>query len=133
MKIAVVTDDNKSIAEHFGGSAFFLVTFVEDGKVVNREKRENIGHSVLADGEHHHKPNEKGRHGFGPDSEQRHGKMFDCFKDCEVLIVNMIGTGAYNYFLRSGVRVIATDVKNIDEAVDLYIKGNLNHVRTLLD
>ena len=133
MKIAVVTNDKKSIAEHFGRSALILVATVEDGKVVNKEEREKAGHPFFADDEHRPQTNKKGRHGFGPKAEESHGKMFDDFKDCEVLIVNMIGTGAYNYFLSSGVRIIATDVKNIDEAVDLYIKGNLNHIGTLLD
>ncbi|MCK5544420.1 MAG: hypothetical protein KAI35_04325 [Desulfobulbaceae bacterium] len=133
MKIAIATDDKKSIAEHFGRSAFILVATVEDGKVVNKEERERARHPFFADDEHHPQINKKGRHGFGPKAEESHGKMFDGFKDCEVLIVNMIGIGAYNYFLSSGVMVIATDVKNIDEAVDLYINGKLNHIEIQLD
>ncbi|MBU4376130.1 MAG: NifB/NifX family molybdenum-iron cluster-binding protein [Candidatus Omnitrophica bacterium] len=45
--------------------------------------------------------------------------MFDVFKDCEVLLVNRIRTGAVEHFTTSGVKVIATDVKDIDQAIDL--------------
>ena len=133
MKIAVATDDKKLVAEHFGESALVLVGTVEEGQVVKKEERGKVGHNTFSKGEHHPQTDEKGRHGFGPEAEQRHKMMFDIFKDCEVLIVNLIGAGAYNYFTCSGVRVIATNVRDIDEAIALYIKGKLKHIEFHVD
>lgn len=133
MKIAIATDDQKSIAKHFGGSTFVFVATVEDGQVVNKEERPKPGHENFAGDEHHPQTDEKGRHGFGPEADQRHKMMFDVFKDCDVLIVNRIGTGAYMHFISAGVRVIATDIRDIDEAIDLYVKRSLPHIATLVD
>lgn len=133
MKIAVATNDGMTIAEHFGGSSIILVISVEDGQVVKRELREKPGHVTFAGQEDHPQTDEKGRHGFGSVAEQRHRTLFEIFQDCEVLIAGKMGTGAYTQFVSSGVRVIATDIKSIDWAVDLYIKGGLNHIDTLLD
>lgn len=128
MKIAIATDDKLHIAEHFGGSDFILVATIEDGRIVNKEVREKPGHHAFSGAESHPQTNERGRHGFGTEAEQRHTEMFDAFKDCEALIVNRIGTGACTHFISSGVRVIATDIKDVDEAIDFYIKGKLHHL-----
>ena len=133
MKIAVATDDKMRVSDHFGGSPFIIVATVENGRVVKREVRDKPGHQGFSGEESHPQTDEKGRHGFGPDAEWRHNTIFNVFKDCESLVVGMIGTGAYNHFTSSGVRVIATDVKDVDEAIDLYIKGNLDHLPKMVD
>ena len=38
MKIAFITDDEKTISQHFGRAPYYLVITVEDGKETNREK-----------------------------------------------------------------------------------------------
>ncbi|HPA13743.1 MAG TPA: NifB/NifX family molybdenum-iron cluster-binding protein [Desulfobacterales bacterium] len=133
MKIAFATDDKTNIAEHFGGSDFIIVATIEGGRIVNKEVREKPGHHTFSGKESHPQTDERGRHGFGAEAEQRHMAIFDIFKDCESLIVNMIGTGACKHFTSSGVRVIATDVKNIDEAIERYIDRRLNHLETHVD
>ncbi|MEN6409046.1 MAG: cupin domain-containing protein, partial [Anaerolineaceae bacterium] len=52
MKIAFITDDGKSISQHFGRASYYLVLTVEEGKIVNREMRSKLGHNQLG-GEHH--------------------------------------------------------------------------------
>lgn len=133
MKIAIATDDKINIAVHFGGSEFILVNTIENGRIVDQEVRDKPGHHTFSGTESHPQTDEKGRHGLGVEAEQRHRKMLDVFKDCEVLIVNRIGTGAYDYFMISGVRVVATDVINIDEAVGLCMKGELGHIEAHVD
>jgi predicted Fe-Mo cluster-binding NifX family protein len=125
MKIAVATDDKKTIAKHFGGGTCILVVTVEDGKIVNSEERQKPGHGTLPVMEVHPQTDLKARDGFGPESDERPSTMFEIFKDCEVLLVDMIGTDAYSYFLDFGVRVTATDVRDIEEAIRLYIASNV--------
>ena len=44
MKIAVVTDDETTISQHFGQASLYLVFTVEGGKVTGKEKRPKMGH-----------------------------------------------------------------------------------------
>ena len=133
MKIAVAADDKNNVAEHFGGSSLTIMATVESGEVVKKKERSKPGHDEFAEWEHYPQTDEKGRHGFGPEAEKRHEMILDSFKDCDALIVNRIGTGAYNFFTNAGIKVIATDVKNIDDAISLYIQGKLKHSDSHVD
>ena len=133
MKIAVAADDKINVAEHFGGSSLTIVATVKGGEVVKKKERPKIGHDEFAKWEHYPQTDEKGRHGYGPEAEKRHEMMLDHLKDCDVLIVNQIGTGAYTSFTNAGIKVIATDVKNIDNAISRYIQGKLKHLKYHVD
>jgi predicted Fe-Mo cluster-binding NifX family protein len=52
MKIAVATEDGRTISHHFGRSPFFAIYEVEDGKIINKEMRPNTftGHFRQAGG-----------------------------------------------------------------------------------
>ncbi|RKX70800.1 dinitrogenase iron-molybdenum cofactor biosynthesis protein [candidate division WOR-3 bacterium] len=127
MKIAIVTEDKTTISEHLGGAPYFMVVTIEGDKVVNRETRKKIGHKEFAGEETHPPTDEKGRHGFGPRASERHQKIFDAIKDCDVLIAGRMGLGAYTDMQGFGLKVICTDVKDIEEAVSLYLTGKLTH------
>ncbi len=65
MKIAAITDDGKTISQHFGRAAHYLVATVEDGKIVNREMRDKLGHAHFANEPH---DEEQGQpHVYDPD------------------------------------------------------------------
>lgn len=133
MKIAVAADDKINVAEHFGGSSLTIVATVEGSEIIKKMERAKPGHDKFAKWEHYPQTDEKGRHGFGPEAEKRHEMILDSFKDCDALIVNRIGTGAYNFFTNAGIKVIATDVKKIDVAISLYIQGKLKHLDSHVD
>ncbi|MCK7517641.1 MAG: hypothetical protein MZV64_07950 [Ignavibacteriales bacterium] len=59
INIAAVTDDGTTISQHFGRAKFYEVLFVENGKVVKRERREKLGHNNFAQEEHHHHSGEQ--------------------------------------------------------------------------
>ena len=52
MKIAIVTDDGKTISRHFGRATHYLVVTAEDGKIIERELREKLGHQHFSSEEH---------------------------------------------------------------------------------
>ena len=60
MKIAVVTDDGKTICQHFGRASYYLVATVGNGRVTATELREKPGHRQFSQEpkheEHHHGP-----------------------------------------------------------------------------
>ncbi len=131
MKIAVITDDGKSISQHFGRAAYYLVVTVEDGKVVNRELREKFGHAHFA--HEPHDPEYPGAsHGYGPASESRHDRMVQTISDCQVLLCGGMGMGAYESMKQRGIRPIVTDILSIDEAVNAYLEGRIiDHMERL--
>jgi len=121
MKIAVVTDDEKTISAHFGRAQHYVVFTVEDGKVTGQETRPKANHSQFAGEEHHHGES----HGMDLQSQHRHGAMLDAIPDCQVLLARGMGQGAHISLNSRGIKPVLPDIQDIREAVDAYLKGTL--------
>lgn len=124
MKIAVISEDGQTISQHFGRAPFYVIVTVEDGKVVNKETRDKMGHRSFA-GQPHEDTAPGERHGYGAGAEGRHASMAETIADCQVLIVGGMGWGAYESLESNNIEAIVTDVTSIDEAVKLYLDGEL--------
>jgi predicted Fe-Mo cluster-binding NifX family protein len=131
MKIAIITDDGKTISQHFGRAQYYLVATVENSQVTNRELRDKLGHAHFAN--EPHDPKIPGQpHGFSPASQDRHAQMAQAITDCEVLLCRGMGMGAYESMKTYGIRPIVTDIAVIDEAIKAFIEGNIvDHVDLL--
>jgi predicted Fe-Mo cluster-binding NifX family protein len=130
MKIAAITDDGKTISQHFGRSAHYLVLTVEDSQIVDCELRDKLGHDQFQEEGHHESAGE--RHGFGPEADHRHGRMADAIADCEALLCRGMGMGAYESMKARNIRPVVTDIADIEEAVSAYINGQIvDHVEKL--
>jgi predicted Fe-Mo cluster-binding NifX family protein len=131
MKIAVISDDGSTISQHFGRAPYYVVVTVENGKVVNKERRDKAGHHTFAGhhGEHHETG---GQHGFDAGAQARHAGMMSNIADSQVLIAGGMGMGAYESLKSRGIETIITDVSNIDQAVNLYLKGQLPNLKERL-
>ena len=124
MKIAVVSDDGLKISQHFGRAPYYVVLTVDEGKIIDREKRAKTGHHDFAAREHVHTV-AGGRHGCDAGSEPRHDAMAETITDCQVLLAGGMGWGAYESLKNHNIETIVTDVEDIDKAVELYLKGEL--------
>ncbi|MBA7544276.1 hypothetical protein ES705_36628 [subsurface metagenome] len=124
MKIAAITEDGTTISQHFGRAPLYLVVTVEDGKIVNKETRAKTGHRTFAAQQSPHLiPGE--RHGYDTGSQAKHRSMAETISDCQVLLAGGMGWGAYESMQSYNIEPIVTDVKSIDEAVQLYLDGSL--------
>jgi len=124
MKIAAASDDEVNISQHFGRASHYVVLTVEDCKVLGQETRAKAGHQTFAA----HEPLKLApgeRHGYDTGSETRHESMVEAISDCQVLIAGGMGWGAYESMKEHGIETIVTDVKDIGEATELYLAGNL--------
>ena len=124
MKIAAASDDGVNISQHFGRASYYVVVTVEEERIVAKETRSKPGHQTFAA----HEPPKLApgeRHGYDAGSEVRHGSMADTISDCQVLLLGGMGWGAYEAMKSYGIEPIATDLKDIDEAVKLYLAGKL--------
>jgi predicted DNA-binding protein (UPF0251 family)/predicted Fe-Mo cluster-binding NifX family protein len=123
MKIAIISEDEKTISQHFGMASLYVVVTIEDGKVVSKETRAKAGHHNLGGHPEEHTPGQ--RHGFDAGAQQTHATMAGNINDCQVLIAGGMGWGAYESLKGFNLEPIVTDVKNIEQAVKLYLEGKL--------
>jgi len=124
MKIAAITDDGKTISQHFGRAQYYLVATVKNGQIVSRELREKLGHAQFANQPHPEEvPGQP--HGMDAASHNKHLQMAEAIADCEALLCRGMGMGAYESMKAHGIRPIVTDIASIDEAVMAYVEGNI--------
>jgi predicted DNA-binding protein (UPF0251 family)/predicted Fe-Mo cluster-binding NifX family protein len=112
MKIAVVTDDEKTISPHFGRARGFVVLTIENGRVVDRKTR----------------PRENGCDEQGHEHPHGHhcGELVELIADCALVLVCRMGGGLYGRLQAAGIRPVFTEVANIDEAVRALLEGTLS-------
>ena len=124
MKIAAITEDGKTISQHFGRAPYYLVVTVEEGEIIDRELRDKLGHSQFAN--EPHEPELPGKpHGFGRGSHDKHMRMSEAIADCEALLCGGMGMGAYQSMLSMGIKPVVTDIWDIDQAVMAYVSGKI--------
>ncbi len=141
MKVAFVTDDGKTIGEHFGRARYFRVITIEDGQITNSEMREKPFHHIgdedarqydtgaqEANVEHLHQQQEH-HHGLGPEAGQRREKMVAVIADCTVVVSRGMGRPMYEALQAANVRPIMTDMPNIDEALQMFSEGTLTNLQ----
>jgi predicted Fe-Mo cluster-binding NifX family protein len=124
MKIAAITDDGKTISQHFGRAPYYVVVTVENGQITNRELRDKLGHAHFAN--QPHDPEDPDQpHGMGSASHNKHLMMSEAIADCEALLCGGMGMGAYQSMLARGIRPVVTDIWDIDQAVTAYVEGKI--------
>ncbi len=130
MKIAVVTDDGKTISSHFGRARYYQVYDIQDKKTQRIETRPKAGRHL--EGMSHHDDSLSHDHNHGIGETALHNTMLSNVLDCEALIAGGMGWGAYESIKQSGIKPFLTDKIDADEAVQAYINGTLeNHVERL--
>ncbi|MFC2062687.1 NifB/NifX family molybdenum-iron cluster-binding protein [Chloroflexota bacterium] len=124
MKIAVATEDDKNISQHFGRAPFYVVVTIEDGQITNTETRAKARYHTFA-GRHRTDLTPGEKHGYNTGSEVRHAGIIENIIDCQVLIAGGMGQGAYDSLQNSNIKPIITDAETIDEALKLYLEDKL--------
>jgi predicted Fe-Mo cluster-binding NifX family protein len=101
--IAVATADRVSVADHLAHSSAFIVLKTEDGKVVSTTTRER-----------------------STDACGNHASFVEMLDGCDAVLCGGIGEGAAQSLAAHGIRpVVAAAQHSIDDAVALYLAGNL--------
>ena len=107
MKIAIVTEDGRTVSQHFGRAPYYAVLTLEGDVIVERELRPKTGpHQTSGPrGEH----TASGPHGTSPEVQSRHDQMAQAIGDCSALIAGGMGQGAYDRFAALGLRPVVTE------------------------
>jgi predicted Fe-Mo cluster-binding NifX family protein len=123
MKVAVVSDDEQTISQHFGRAAYYVVLTVENGEVVARETRAKSGHRSFSQQAHPTAPGE--RRGYAPGSESKHASMAGVIEDCDAIITGGMGWGAFESMKQHGIEPVITDFVDATEAAIAFAEGTL--------
>jgi predicted Fe-Mo cluster-binding NifX family protein len=124
MKIAVITDDGKTVSQHFGRAPYYLVLTIENDKIISREMRDKLGHKQFSAESHMEEPHGES-HGMDSASHNKHVSMAEAIADCKVIICGGMGMGAYESMRRLNIQPIVTDIRDIDMVVQSFIDGKL--------
>jgi predicted Fe-Mo cluster-binding NifX family protein len=116
MKIAIPTDDRKTISSHFGRTAGFEIVELDGSKVVGTEYKKN---TVTA-----HAGNRSMEH---PGGHHSHEGIFRTLADCGIVIARGMGKRLYNDFLARDITVYVTSEEEVLPAVQAYIEGILEN------
>jgi len=113
MKIAIASDDERTISSHFGQTRGFVVFDMEGKEVKSREYRPNTftGHA-------------RGLEGAGHEID-RHGPILTALKDCKAVVSCGMGRRIYNDLRQAGIEVFVTDETEVERALELYLEGQL--------
>jgi predicted Fe-Mo cluster-binding NifX family protein len=124
MKVAAITDDGKTISQHFGRAPYYLVATIEAGQIVDRQLREKLGHSHFAS--QPHAPEQPGQmHGMSAASHDKHLQMAKAIGDCQVLLCGGMGMGAYQSMLRRGIKPLVTEIHDIEQALIAFVEARI--------
>ncbi|MDX2417785.1 MAG: NifB/NifX family molybdenum-iron cluster-binding protein [Xanthomonadales bacterium] len=134
MKIAIVSDDEKTISQHFGRAEKYIVVSCEQENIIERKSLPKLGFchtSKRHHGRHEHQSDPRGS-GFGRQSKASHEQMFENIKDCDMLVSRGMGRGAYLDLQQLGIRPIITDIVDIDAAIQAVMDDSIiDHVEKL--
>ncbi len=117
MKIALVTDDGKTVSAHFGHARYLSMITMENGEVISTEL---IERSLGGENKHH-------EHGQGCGGSGGFRTKFLPLQGCDLLVARGMGTSAMSNAQSLGVEVILTDLKTIDDVLSALADESLAH------
>lgn len=124
MKVAVVSDDGKTVARDFGFARYFVVLSVLGVAVTDREVRTKAVDSRPAAVKVEGDPNDHfAGHRVGKGPRSRYDEMAAEIGDCEVVLARAFGVGARSALNGYGIEPAETTAVDVDEAALAYIAG----------
>jgi len=128
IKIAIPTNDGKTISRHFGQATAFLVVTLDDGVITEQELREMPDAGGHTDHHHHnHDHDHEHHHHHGMGGNPAHSAKFDYIQDCQVLIGGGMGQPAMQRLNSMGIQVALTDHKYIADLLEEIKTGQVKH------
>jgi len=117
-KIAIATNDQRRVTGHIGKCRSFMIYEINDKKIVNKELRENLftNHRMGHAHEHH-----------GEGGGHNHNHLIEGLKDCKYLISSGGGWRVVEDLKQDNITTLFSDVELIEDAVDMFIKGELEN------
>ena len=107
MKVAIASDDKKTISPHFGRALGFVIFDIQNNKIVSKDYRENIGKNT------------------GECGSCNHSSMINNIKDCEVVISYGMGQRIYLDLVKNKITPFVTEENKVEDALKKFINNQL--------
>jgi len=132
MKIAVPSNDNTTLSQHFGRTKGFIIFQISEGKILSTEYRFNTLTRHVPDQQHQCGPNPGQCHDGDPDHHGKHGhhshnRILDGLSDCEVVISGGMGYRLLEDLKGAGKNIYITQQENARIAVELFLNNELTN------
>lgn len=118
MKIAIATDDFKTITGHIGRCNGFIIYEIEDNKIAAQKNVEN-DFTNHRKGQRHHGNHEQ-------EHSNSHAGLLEGLNGCTTLICSAAGWRVVEDLKNNGIDVVFTSEKLADEAAIKFASGNLD-------
>jgi predicted Fe-Mo cluster-binding NifX family protein len=141
VKIAIPTDDGKTVASHFGRAEYFMIVELQDEKEIARRLSENLharGHGHHGHHEHHEEDENHvgyghgwhhGNHGFGEGHHHGHENVFASTGEIQAVIAVRIGLHMFEDLKERGIEIyLVRPGTDIDEAISKLASGELRRI-----
>jgi len=122
MKILIPSDDGRTISSHFGRTRGFLIYEIQNGEI---QKKNYIPNTITGHG--------RGMHESGPHNYSSHAGIIEAIKDVQIIISHGMGRRLYDDLKNAGKEVYITETIDPEEAIKLYLNGELTNIEDLLD
>jgi len=106
MKIAIASDDEKTVSRHFGRTRGFVVYTVNRSNSKRLEYRPNALRC----------PGAKAAH--DANEEERHAQKAQAFADCGIVIAGGMGSGMREALKRAGIQPVVTDQQTVEGVIN---------------
>ena len=124
MKVALASDDGRTISAHFGHCTHFIVVTVEDGKVVATEVRDVAGGGAGAQ----HRHGQEHGHGHGAchcHGAQGHAGRMPVLEGCDAAVSLGMGPRAAEHLRALGIQpFVLAEVMPPEQAALLVAAGD---------
>lgn len=125
MKVAIATDDLRTVSAHFGMARHYLVYDIGGEVVRGKEPRDKVGHGASQGGHHH-------AEGSAGESGGMHVSMLSGVADCDAVVARGMGRPMYEAILAAGKKAFVTRIQLADEAARAFAEGRLDSHPELL-
>ena len=117
MKIAVASDDGKTLSMHFGRAKGFVIAEIENNEI------KSINFVPNSDPCHEHGNCE--HHGEHHSRGSKHQRILQILEGVDVVISGGMGAHIYEELKAAGKQVYVTDRTDVMESIKLFLEGKL--------
>jgi len=107
MKVAIPTNDGKTVADHFGRARCFWIAEVDKGVVLSEQLLENSDID----------------HGHGD-----HRGLLEILKGVDIVVCANLGMRIYSDLVSSGIPIYMTGSGEIGQSIQDILQGNLRKI-----
>ncbi len=129
MKIAIASNNQKTVAYHLGRARGFVVVDIEDGEVKSRTYRPVSEDETTAGARMRHGAcggHGPGHGGHGHGQGAGHGTaVVATIHDCDAVVARGAGHGMVRNLAQASKRLYLTELTSVDEVITAFLRGDL--------